>query len=284
VVNSEGQSGRAVAETTEHAPEQSADGAREDMPKPQSTKSPAFQLYPAEFLSSDNVDRMAMTERGAYITLLCKYWLAGDLPFDMEDLAGMCRMKTPQFERMWKNGRLHRCFEVTPTGRLRHDRLERERHKQQDFKRRQSDNGKKGGRPSGKGLGLTNVESGKPTESSLSLSSSSSLSSSLTVVERERPQPIIRPRRKDAAYEHESGMYVPDRVHQDLVPQHPQGFDLSPWYESVCKSWAGRPTGDLIKFWKARHEETYPPERPAAQSGRRTPSWYKAPTTPVVNQ
>jgi hypothetical protein len=72
-------------------------------------------------------------------------------------------------------------------------------------------------------------------------------------------------RRLDAAYEHESGLYVPNRAHQDLLPMHSgREQELFEWYPSVCAAWAGRNTGaDMIKFWKARHDETWPPERTA---------------------
>jgi hypothetical protein len=34
-------------------------------------KSPAFQFYPKDFLTDENVRVMSLQERGAYITLLC---------------------------------------------------------------------------------------------------------------------------------------------------------------------------------------------------------------------
>ena len=107
------------------------------------TPSPAFQFYPGDFFSSGKVDRMSMTERGIYITLMGRYWLDGGLPADAGVLAAMCRMKRKQFERVWTNGPLHECFEECD-GQLIQPRLDKERKKQRDYNRRQSDNAAKG--------------------------------------------------------------------------------------------------------------------------------------------
>lgn len=108
--------------------------------------SPAFQFYARDWLSSSKVQRMSMTERGVYQTLLAFEWLDGSLPTDMKQLAAMVGMKASQFQRMWSSGALCECF-VERDGRFVNERLESERQKQRDFRRRQSDNGSKGGRP-----------------------------------------------------------------------------------------------------------------------------------------
>ncbi len=91
-----------------------------------------------------------------------------------------------------------------------------------------------------------------------------------TATSAERRRTALPRRRLDAAYEHEGGLYVPARAHQDLLGLHPQGFEgeLFAWYPVVCLAWAGRNTGaDMIRFWKARHDESWPPERPVASVG-----------------
>lgn len=89
-------------------------------------------------------------------------------------------------------------------------------------------------------------------------------------------QPIIRRRRLDAAFEHECGIYLPQRAHDDFAALHP-GEDLFAWFMSVCSAWAGRNTGaDMFKFWKARADERWPPEQPA-QSSRPRPAWTQKP-------
>jgi uncharacterized protein YdaU (DUF1376 family) len=229
-----------------------------------SKRSPAFQWYPSDFFSSAKVDRMAMTERGAYITLLSRCWLDDGLSTDLTELAQICRMKPAQFERMWQQGQIGKCF-VERGGKLRNRRLDDEHQKQVDYRRRQSDHGKRGGRPPAKGFESQPFSDKQGSERS-PISSSSLISSSSS---EKRGAPIIRRRRMDAAYEHEGGIYVPQRAHDDFTALHP-GEDLIAWYEAVCAAWVGRNTGaDMFRFWKARHDEKWMPE----QADRRTPAW-----------
>lgn len=259
---------------TEPAPNQTESDL--DMATAKSTKSPAFQFYPRDFLSSDNVDRMSMTERGVYITLMSKYWLAGDLPSDMAELAGMVRMKPLQFERMWTTGKLHLCFQER-NGRLVQPRLEAERRKQKEFQRRQSDNGSKGGRPK-KGLGFsceTQLEATtKPTESSASaFASSTAFSSAKTDV---RLAPIVTRRRPDAAWEGAKGLYVPQRKHSDFIALRDHAGaekELLAWYQQVAESWSGSPGADMMKFWTARFDEKWPAPASIQQPATRRPAW-----------
>jgi uncharacterized protein YdaU (DUF1376 family) len=116
-------------------------GGNEDMATPTSkrTTSPAFQFYPSDFLSSSKVDRMSMTERGVYITLLSRCWMDNGLPSDLDALAKFAKMRPQKFRRMWAAGALHECF-YERSGRLLNERQERERSKQDQYRRRQSDN------------------------------------------------------------------------------------------------------------------------------------------------
>jgi uncharacterized protein YdaU (DUF1376 family) len=114
---------------------------------PDNAKSPAFQFYPKDFLTDENVLVMSLQERGAYITLLCVCWQQGTLPDDQERLARLCGVPVPAFRRLWPA--LAVCFRAAldQPGRLVQPRLEREREKQANFARRQSDRGRLGGRP-----------------------------------------------------------------------------------------------------------------------------------------
>ena len=100
---------------------------------------PAFQFYARDFLSSSKVQRMSMTERGVYVTLLAFEWLDGTLPADLAHLARLVGMKPSPFERLWVSGALHECF-IDRDGRLVNDRLEVELQKQAVFRQRQSVN------------------------------------------------------------------------------------------------------------------------------------------------
>lgn len=112
-------------------------------------KAPAFQFYPKDFLTDEKVVLMSNTETGIYIRLLCFCWLEGTLPLDTESLTRMARMPLKQFTKLWEKSPLRSCFFVADDGRLHHGRLDQEREKQEIFARRQSDNGKKGGKPRG---------------------------------------------------------------------------------------------------------------------------------------
>ena len=115
-------------------------------PAKRTTSSPAFQFYPSDFLNSPKVRRMSMTERGVYITLLCLDWMDGGLPLDLNLVAKDINVKPSQLRAMFESSQLGQCFEEHG-GRYRNDRLIRELKKQTEFRRRQSDNGAKGGRP-----------------------------------------------------------------------------------------------------------------------------------------
>lgn len=106
------------------------------------TKSPAFQFYPRDFLSSRKVDRMSMTERGVYITLLSHCWIDHGLPTDLGELAAACRMKLAQFERIWSRGVLSQCFELRGV-RYVNPRLEVEWRVQAEYSRKQREKAEK---------------------------------------------------------------------------------------------------------------------------------------------
>jgi uncharacterized protein YdaU (DUF1376 family) len=203
---------------------------------------------------------MSMTERGIYITLLCRCWLDNGLPTDLNELADFARMKPEKFTRLWTHPkcRIPQCF-YEKNGKLHNERLDEERKKQADYRRRQADNGSKGGRPHKSGGEPEN----NPRVSDRKALISSSLNSS--ELSSTQLQPIARRRRLDAAMEFDdSGIYVPQRVFDDFKALHPTE-DLPAWFISVVSSWSGRePGADMFKFWKARHDETWPPEKPVA--------------------
>lgn len=130
------EAGRTAAETAE-APNQQPD-TEVDVASTNSKRSPAFQFYPRDFLSSRKVDRMSMAERGIYITLLAHCWIDRGLPTDVAELAATCRMKPEPFQRIWTSGVLQHCFEARG-GRLVNPRLELERRVQAEYSRKQKE-------------------------------------------------------------------------------------------------------------------------------------------------
>ena len=103
------------------------------------SKSPAFQLYPQDWLGDLNVASMTEQEEGVYIRLICYCWTHGSLPANIEKL-----------KRLLKDGPSHneitlepvlKCFTPDGNGNLIHKRLEIERLKQKEW----SEKSKKGG-------------------------------------------------------------------------------------------------------------------------------------------
>jgi uncharacterized protein YdaU (DUF1376 family) len=110
-------------------------------------KSPAFQFYPKDFLSDGNQAGMSLQECGAYIRLLCVCWNEGTLPNDVTRLARYVGATVPQMRKLWPA--VQRCFRLDADGLYRHPRLERERDKQSEYRRRQSDAAAKRWHPAG---------------------------------------------------------------------------------------------------------------------------------------
>lgn len=102
-------------------------------------KSPAFQFYPDDFLAGTIM--MSNEERGAYITLLCLQWNQGhitivdlaDATADMED---------------HRTKRVSSKFRDLGDGTLQNQRLEEVRAKQEQYRSRQAESGRLGGRVS----------------------------------------------------------------------------------------------------------------------------------------
>jgi uncharacterized protein YdaU (DUF1376 family) len=152
-------------------------------------KSPAFQFYPAEFLSDENVALMNNQELGCYIKLMCYCWREGSIPADIKKIARLCNEDGSAMAELWHSMKL--CFKSASDSndRLLHPRLEKERLKQEAFKKERSESGSKGAKHRwNKDLDHLNADSSANSSaikepmavdsSSSSISSSSSSSSS----------------------------------------------------------------------------------------------------------
>lgn len=144
--------------------------------------SPAFQFYPAEFLTDENVSLMSNQEIGCYVKLLCFCWRERSIPAQIDKLAKLCGEDSSAMAQLWLS--IKPCFiidQINP-GRLIHSRLDKEREKQEAFKKERSDAGKKGAaiKSNNKIKNINSVTSSASAQhianaSSLSLSLSSSL-------------------------------------------------------------------------------------------------------------
>jgi len=106
-------------------------------------KPPAFQFYPADFLSDENVVLMNNTEVGCYIKLLCYCWKQGSIPDDINKIAKLCGETEESMAQLWIAIRC--CFKNSEVGgRLMHQRLEKERKKQIEFREERAESGRKG--------------------------------------------------------------------------------------------------------------------------------------------
>jgi uncharacterized protein YdaU (DUF1376 family) len=105
-----------------------------------SGKSPAFQFYPSDFMGDGKQAGMSLQECGAYIRLICVCWNDGSIPDDVTRIAHIVGTNKSTMVKLWPAVRA--CFKEK-NGRLVHKRLEEERRKQADFRRRQSDASRK---------------------------------------------------------------------------------------------------------------------------------------------
>lgn len=107
-------------------------------------KSPAFQLYAADFLADENVALMSLAGRGAYITLMCFCWREGSIPSEPERLARLCGVDGSAMQPLMAE--LLHCFEVAKDNPLRlvHPRLEKERRRQEEHRKERQESGLRG--------------------------------------------------------------------------------------------------------------------------------------------
>lgn len=104
------------------------------------SESPAFQIYPNDFLGSAKVGMMSTEEIGAYWLLLLLDWQEGGFVFEERSLSRWCKLTLARFRKAWEA--IRPCF-VERDGRLFNPRLEKEREKQAEWRRKSSEGGKK---------------------------------------------------------------------------------------------------------------------------------------------
>lgn len=143
-----------------------------EMPTSKSTRSPAFQFYPKDFLGDEEQTLMSLPEVGAYIRLMSRCWLKGSLPPEVPELARLCGATTGQMRKFWPA--ISKCFNQRADGRWIHPRLEKERKVQADYRKRQKENADKRWQSHGNATAMP--EAPHPVGNALLSSSSSSIS------------------------------------------------------------------------------------------------------------
>lgn len=106
------------------------------LPAGKSSKSPAFRFYANDFFQGTFM--MSLQEVGAYIRLLCYEWDNGSIPDDPAERARIMGCSKGQEAVLWN--RVEKKFTLAADGYI-NDRLEEERRKQFEYRRRQSDRG-----------------------------------------------------------------------------------------------------------------------------------------------
>ena len=138
------------------------------------TKSPAFQFYPADYLSDSNTIAFTAEQDGHYLRLLCLCWLEGSIPIDPRPL-----LKDGATISDDCLNPILRCFRINrKKTALVHPRLDAERCKQIAWREKSSAGGKASAlkkRTVSGGNGASRVVEPKGNTMSLSSSSSSSL-------------------------------------------------------------------------------------------------------------
>jgi len=105
-------------------------------------------MYPKDFLTSIKVQTMTTKEVGAYCLLLFNCWLQEDqgyLPNDDETLKALSKMTDKEWEKS-KNSILKNFKKKG--NKIFNKRMMKELDKLKDFSLKQSENGRRGGRPS----------------------------------------------------------------------------------------------------------------------------------------
>lgn len=111
-------------------------------------KSPAFQFYPADYLSDMKVRMLSWPSKGVYMDLLCYCWREEWIPNDSSAIAQLCGCHDIAIiEPCMK------LFDVDPenASKLTHKRLNEERIKQQEFREERVESGKRGANKRWKG-------------------------------------------------------------------------------------------------------------------------------------
>lgn len=104
-------------------------------------KPPAFQLYAADFTM--DTDSWTNEEIGVYFRLLMSEWVNGPLPNDPQRLASIARCSAQKFRANWK--KVNKKFIQNSETSLINLRLEKTREKQEEFRNKLIESGRRGG-------------------------------------------------------------------------------------------------------------------------------------------
>lgn len=178
-------------------------------------KPPAFQFYPADWLSSQRVQMMTLEEEGAYIRLLCYCWSHGSIPSDPIKIARLLgkNVSTDVVTTVQRMFTVRSNDEST----MGHERLDLEKQRQEarkaqaaDAGRKSAENRKNGTKSQRDGNGRSNGRSNSvptdvPTDDEVCVERKSNpSSSSSTSGEEEDKKETLPPAVGEAPVKHET--------------------------------------------------------------------------------
>lgn len=240
-------------------------------------KSPAFSFYARDFLAGTST--MSLQEVGAYVRLLAYQWDAGSVPAEPDERARVMGCAKAQERELWK--RIEKKFVLTD-GVYLNERLEEERTKQTDRRRRLSDNGKLGGRPP-KANGKQNETNSFPKpKANENLNESLAIASASAIAEKDEktqqrqpsrgsgliPSPAYVALRSQYCAFVGSKLEVPLGLHAELRDNHGPNAEqeLQDWYASLnetaeTEGWRVPRDGGIFKWLKELYAVKFPPTR-----------------------
>jgi uncharacterized protein YdaU (DUF1376 family) len=257
-----------------------------------SDKSPAFQFYPRDWDTDDNVTPMTYEEEGVYWALCRRYWLNGNtLPADLDELHSKLkategkkrdrRMSKEKFVQIWDH--VGKCFKVVD-GRLTHKRLDRERAKQKENSAKRAKAAEeRWAREESRKQPVQSTSNASASDVQCLASSSASASSIAATADlKTQQQPVPRlwdhPRRADRAHAgHVFGFCefkcISEEKANEFARDLPRGLDdpknferVIAWAQGVKRGWGDKPKleAEWYRFWEARWKEYLASLQPAS--------------------
>jgi hypothetical protein len=105
-------------------------------------RAPAFQFYPKDFDTDENVRGMDDRQAGFYVRCLNHAWLNNGLPVDPVEILRLFNRPKSYLSTVW--ARVSQCFKLSEDGsRLINPRMEEERQKQAEWREKSSEGGKR---------------------------------------------------------------------------------------------------------------------------------------------
>jgi uncharacterized protein YdaU (DUF1376 family) len=197
-------------------------------------KPPAFPLYAQDLLVGGAL--MSNEEFGIYVRLLCYQWTHQGLPCDQKSLCGLVGSRRKISVAVLGK------FKVCEDGKIRNERMELERVKQDAYRESRAENGRKGGRPEkphGKHMVSVCETIGQSEKKPFSLQSSSSIEDREPPL---TPKPSAMPKTLAEAIAMGRTGGVPDSFTKEVFLEH----------EGTAWTFAGKPINNFSPYLSSR--------------------------------